>query len=80
MAEWLGIESAPKNGTHVLIFVPAKAMKRRYSLNSGGETFVGRFDTHYQSWHTVPGEYRMHPTNWMPLPPLPSSVRQGESR
>lgn len=71
--QWLPIESAPKDGTEILLFEPRGAVARRYSLNaSSGTMFAGRFKTLYQSWSSTPGDYQRKPTHWMPLPDPPA--------
>ena len=58
---WQPIETAPKDGRIVLLFVP----KAVYPL------FVsGRNQTGTQWW--VTGMGRVSPTHWMPLPEPPS--------
>lgn len=60
-AGWLPIESAPRDGTPVLVF---------QDCNGEPEYSVGYFNDYHQKW--TDGEYTLDPTHWMPLPPPPT--------
>jgi hypothetical protein len=65
MSEWKPIESAPKDGTEVLLAYPGGIVK------SGKWTLFGG----YYEEHWADGErprFGADPTHWMPLPPPPS--------
>jgi hypothetical protein len=65
--EWLPIESAPKDGTHILIFeVPAFEGDEQMYV-------VGRWSDF--GWtESYADEYAIcSPTHWMPLPPPPKT-------
>lgn len=55
MTKWQPIESAPRDGTRVLLFEPAT-----YTNRNPARVVVASYPTHY------PREA----THWMPLPPL----------
>jgi hypothetical protein len=78
MSEWRDIETAPKDGTAIL-------------LGNRGGAWIGRWRPVYQSgyrpsnpWgslmlnhdHIHMGEKYEQPTAWMPLPPPPTEGRQ----
>ena len=58
---WHSINSAPKDGTRILGFVPCSP--RHHQM-------VGSFapNGNFLSW---PGRWKYDPTHWMPLPPAP---------
>jgi hypothetical protein len=66
--QWKSIETAPKDGTRVLIW------RKSYWRD---HTFAAEFlqdDNRWtvfdgKEWHGLRGEY---PTHWMPLPPAPT--------
>lgn len=70
MTEWRDISEAPKDKL-VLLFEPYK--KRRYSLTSNARIMVGRYCQFYleHNWFSAPGDYRLKPTHFMPLPEPP---------
>lgn len=55
--QWRDIESAPHNGSRVLIIDTASRCRVAEFIN-------GR-------WRSVPGEYAVKPTHWQPLPSPP---------
>ncbi len=64
MSDWKPIETAPKDGTDILVFVPCK----------GFEFHVAFFD---KLWRGSTGEgceshLPCQPTHWMELPNLPT--------
>ena len=67
MTRWRPIETAPKDGTEVLVFVPPN----RLSVNP----FVAqaRNPTGAQWWARRVGSIK--PTHWMPLPDPPEEER-----
>lgn len=71
MVEWQPIETAPKDGTIILLWEPK--VKRRYALNSQTGMFVGRYGHSDKAWLSAPGEYRRQPTHWMLLSAPPTS-------
>lgn len=64
MSDWQRIETAPKDGTEVLVWVAAKRKR-----------MVMSFDRKWAAWITSPGRYSYQPTFWMPLPPTPVEGR-----
>jgi hypothetical protein len=61
MSGWQPIETAPKDGTHVIIFDPSDSRPRE-----------AVFDTCYGQWVDPIEAYDEYsPTHWMPLPAPP---------
>jgi len=64
--EWQPIETAPKDGTHVLLYVDKGA-----AVNITG----GFWDNHPKCGCWIAGGYtrkQFPPTHWMPLPEAPN--------
>ena len=59
-SEWQPIETAPKDGTVILVFEPGCGM-----------AIVSWKPKSRPNWHDDHGA-TMHPTMWMPLPDAPS--------
>lgn len=55
--DWQPIESAPKDGTTVLVWSPTHGAFVAWNKGHG--------------WHTEPGVYVRRPTHWMPIPEPP---------
>ena len=72
MSDWQTIESAPKDGTWILLFVTEPAGSD-YAIATGEPEGWSHIDV--GRWHDDVGEFeRVHagePTHWMPLPPPP---------
>jgi hypothetical protein len=68
MTEWQSIETAPKDGSAILIW-PAQ------SAFTGNDTisYVVRWSDWKEAWIEASGEEydTFYPTHWMPLPPPP---------
>ena len=60
---WLAIETAPKDGTHVLVYVPPLRQ-------AGTAKYLRAFNTTGVQWWSV-GSGACLPSHWMPLPPPP---------
>jgi hypothetical protein len=72
--EWRPIETAPKDGTHILAC--RKPIGIRVTVNTHPPTVVHWFDDpndpgFYTSVNAVAPEYPYNPTHWQPLDPLP---------
>lgn len=74
MSKWLPIETAPRDGTYVLLFE---------DLGFGGDSqtmWVARHGVTTNEWFTHDTEYGIYePTHWMPLPappPIDSDVAE----
>lgn len=65
-AEWMPIETAPKDGTRLLVFVPP------YGSFTAHNTFILLGGPKEDRWR-VSGliNREAEPTHWMPLPPPP---------
>lgn len=62
--DWQPIDTAPKDGTHILLWTPSVRV-------------VGRWDDEaYEpgEWRCIPKGYGIEPTHWMPLPDPPCVV------
>lgn len=68
MNEWQPIETAPKDGTDILLLCVSKA--RSFG---GTRVLQGSWsgNTGYEKWYTM-CNYVMQPTHWMPLPAAPA--------
>ncbi len=78
--EWQPIETAPKDGTLVLLW-------QKNSFPGPGSAIIGSFRTDqndedgeplwlendYDDWSTGYASTPSHPTHWMPLPPPPEA-------
>lgn len=62
---WLPIESAPKDGTEILV--------RRVD----GAARIAIFYRNY--WYSIPGRYALEVNGWMPLPSPPALKQEGAS-
>ena len=71
-SEWLPIESAPKDGTHILLGYFLEA-------GGGGPPVVAFWHGTKQKWCTLRellnAEGYFSPTHWMPLPPSPAGAK-----
>lgn len=64
--QWQPIETAPKDGTHILGF-------------DSGEAQIITWDNYDNSWMVYPQlMFDVTPTHWQPLPPTPATA--GEAR
>jgi hypothetical protein len=66
MSNWQPIETAPKDGTRVVLYLPEFAEEYRIAFwaRSWGE------------WQTIPGLYSCRSaSHWMPLPPPPATAK-----
>jgi hypothetical protein len=59
MSDWQPIETAPKDGTRVLIYEP--------NTEEGGSVLLGKYED--GQWHDL--DFNRNPTHWMPLPEPP---------
>lgn len=74
MSEWDSIETAPKDGTHILAF--RMPIGIRFTNNTNPPTVVHWFDDpdepgFYTSVNEMAPERPFNPTHWMPLPSPP---------
>lgn len=63
MSHWQLIETAPKDGSTMLLW----SAKARY------KPVVGKWVESWKSWQSQPGAWTVNPTHWMPLPEPPAS-------
>lgn len=78
--EWQPIETAPRDGTTVLVYVPGESLfptAARYDTPERFEADYGDRDYMEEGWRWSLGypcdfhEEVLQPTHWMPLPPPP---------
>jgi hypothetical protein len=70
---WRPIETAPKDGTKVILLCVSK------SMSFGGTHAIQGYwggNTGFENWITL-SSYKLRPTHWMPLPAAPGE-RSGE--
>lgn len=70
MTSWLPIDSAPKDGTEVLVWACMTIYAKKLSASDADKSciWVARWDA--GCWLSV-DDCRLSPTHWMPLPPPP---------
>ena len=66
--EWKPIESAPRDGTRVLVFAPLKTSGKASKRLSPNPVVVAHFMDRW-GWLSIPSQFSLLPTHWMPLPP-----------
>lgn len=80
MGEWQPIETAPKNGTEVFVYVPGESLYPTVASYKSGEYWKAEYgDEAYMEagWYWSFGypsdfhEEPVEPTHWMPLPEPP---------
>jgi hypothetical protein len=74
---WQPIETAPKDGTHILAY--RKPIGIRFTNNTNPPTVVHWFDDEdepgfYTSVNERAPDYPFNPTHWMPLPAPPTGA------
>lgn len=62
MNTWQPIETAPKDGSGVLVYQP--------DVYESDQILIGWWDSHLKSWLVGEG-FQADPTHWMPLPGKP---------
>lgn len=80
--QWRPIETAPRDGTNVIYFVPGLGVAPGFYDREGtgdwwvlqpntraGKPFLSLLDATYYSYSDAP---LLEPTHWLPLPPPPS--------
>lgn len=78
MTDWLPIESAPRDGTEVLLFIPGATRKIHKGYFIDSEDFqYGKSVRKRQCW-SIGFQLSFHadpePTLWQPLPELPENT------
>lgn len=75
MGEWQDIETAPKDGTPIMLAIAGTKIGRFPYIGTGRWTVEG---PHYVGWDgSALGIARiLAPTHWMPIPPPPSFEEQ----
>ena len=63
-AQWRAIETAPKDGSWVLVWRPHSTVP-----------FVARYDEQYAAFEDTFGDHVYHATHWMPLPSQPEETK-----
>lgn len=70
MSEWQPIETAPKDGSPILIWQPGGVTQYTWYT----DCWICRWEDRYQCWTEAGGELYSEarsPTHWMPLPDPP---------
>ena len=63
--KWELIESAPKDGTDMILYGMDGEIATQY------EILIGYYFHSTRKFYTIDGIYIKHPTHWMPLPEPP---------
>jgi len=80
-ASWQPIETAPKDGTQILLYVPVLKRPVRSGHYYQSELYKhGKLESKSEGW-TIYGDYfvtidRTPPTHWMALPLPPNDIAQ----
>ena len=69
--DWQPIETAPKDGTPVVVFAPTT---RAGTIRTNMRTITVAYLDRFYWWCSVDGKHSLKPTHWMPLPPPPSDT------
>lgn len=69
-SNWQSIDSAPKDGTHVLVALDEIVGEAQYYIEDGREHEGWYWND--QHWTDAVGGEPFQPTHWMPLPPPPA--------
>jgi hypothetical protein len=65
---YAGMDSAPKDATPILAYVPNKHIWMAVHWRRG-----------WSDWYSMPGEYAVFPSHWMPMPDRPGmDAHRGE--
>ena len=77
MSEWQTIETAPKDGTRILVFAKCEPAHRYYG---SARIYVSEWvaipdPTEFSHWASDGIDFE--PTHWMPLPPVPTPTAGG---
>jgi hypothetical protein len=68
---WQPIETAPKDGTHIVAFAARGSNGKPRRSRRGCFANVAHFEPGW-GWLTSPSDYQIVPTHWMPLPEPPA--------
>lgn len=75
MSEWQPIETAPKDGSQVLLYGPSKWLST--TATKTHSIGIGWFSTMFGQNKWITGATET-PTHWMPLPPPPQYLEKGD--
>jgi hypothetical protein len=73
---WQPIETAPRDGTHVVVHARLGHNGKVRRSRRGCFVNVAHFEPSW-GWLTSPSDYQIKPTHWRPLP-APPALEQGE--
>lgn len=76
MTEWQDISTAPKDGTHIILFGHIVPSERHQTEYVRPFAVTGCWESLDDSWCAIPGEWDgpfVRATHWMPLPSPPTS-------
>jgi hypothetical protein len=62
---WQPIETAPRDGTRVLLF-------SKWEREVDFARYVGAYSSDPKGWVSIPGAYWKYPSHWAPLPESPA--------
>jgi hypothetical protein len=79
MSEWQAIETAPKDGTRILLFIPGVGVEIGYWLDTETVRYGKvEYSTKKWTWNAdLFGFKTAQPAHWMPLPKPPAEVPRG---
>ena len=70
MSEWVSMDSAPRDGTRILAWIPTYGVVHMIYFDTASNLFRIAFDEHLLRDEV--------PTNWMPLPEPPTETATEE--
>lgn len=62
--QWMPIETAPRDGTRVLVYIEGGGLYWRIIARTLDES---------GGWYTDPGKHHVQPTHWQPIPAPPEA-------
>lgn len=71
MSEWMPIETAPKDGTRIIIWRDHRVCLARWRTLDGDNGY-------WDEWSVPMKRLTVPPTHWMPLPSPPTKERPNE--
>jgi hypothetical protein len=76
--QWQPIETAPKDNSAVLVYVPMRSVK--FMATAFWDTVAGEWRVAWTGLHNKPSVIKdPEPTHWMPLPEPPITNGDGET-